>query len=120
MVLGHLLLGTRDRVLPTRNVVHVYFVDVRLVLRQVLLRAWLQAIGAILLVEMQRVIGGDVARPGGPHLVLGCVPRLLHRWLNHDLHAVVVVLSNLIVLIATHVHLIISSNLLIDAILKLV
>ena len=119
MVLGHLWLGARDRVLPTRNVVHVYLVDVRLVL-QVLLRARLQAVGAILLVEMQRVIGGDVARPGGPHLVLGCVPRLLHRWLNHDLHAVVVFLSHLIVLIATRVHLIISSNLLIDAILKLV
>jgi hypothetical protein len=51
---------------------------------------------------------------------LGRVPRLLHRWFNHDLRAVAIILSNLIALIATRIHLIIPSNLLIDAILKLV
>lgn len=52
LVLGHLLLSARDRILPTWNVVHVYFVYVRLILRQVLLGAGLQAIGTILLIEM--------------------------------------------------------------------
>jgi hypothetical protein len=119
LVLGHLLLGARDRILPARDIVHVNFVNVGLVLRQVFLGAGLQAVGTILLIEMQWVISGDVARPRRPHLVLRGVARLLHRRLHHDLPAVVIALPDLIALISTCVHLIVSSNLLIDAILKL-
>ena len=69
---------------------------------------------------MQWIISGDVARPRRPHLLLRGVPSLLHRWLNYHMAAIAIALSNLIALIATYNHLIISSNLLIHAILHLV
>ena len=75
---------------------------------------------AVLLIQMQWVISGNVARSRGPHLILRGVPRLFHGWLNNYLLTIGISLANLIVLIATHDHLVISSNLLIDAVLKLI
>lgn len=120
LILRNLLLLAGYRILTARYIVHVYFVNIGLILREILLRSRLNSIGAILLVEMQWIISGDVARPSRPHLILWGIPSLLHRWLNYHMTPISIILSNLIALIATHNHLIISSNLLIHAILHLV
>ena len=114
LVWGHLLLATVHRVLSTWDVVHVDLVDIRLILRQILLRSRLDAASAILLVEMQWVVGCDVAGSGGPHLILRCIPSLLHVWLGHSLPICTnaIVLATLIGLVTADNHLIVSSDLL--------
>ena len=122
MVWGDLLLATVHRVLSTWDIVHVDLVDIRLILRQILLRSRLDAASAILLVEMQWVVGCDVAGSGGPHLILRCVPSLLHVRLGHSLPigTSAIVLTTLIGLVTADNHLIVSSDLLVYATLELI
>jgi len=71
---------------------------------------------------MQWVVGCDVAGSGGPHLILRCVPSLLHVRLGHSLPICTsaIVLTTLIGLVTADNHLIVSSDLLVYATLELI
>lgn len=67
---------------------------------------------------MQLPVGGDVRGPGGAHLVLRSIPRLLHRrpLRNHLARVAYRILPALIRLVATHGHIIVPADLLVDAV----
>lgn len=119
LALSDLLLGAGDRILPTRHIIHIHLVNIRLILRQILLwSGLLDSAGAVLLIQMQRIIRCNITWPSLPHLILWSVPRLLHRRLGQwrilpCAHRAI--LSALIGLVTADDHLIIPPYLLIYA-----